>query len=133
MKRYNVFADAGMEVMENIGETFRQSIGGLTLLVQIIFPLLIASMDATTFQKLLVSTVWIYLTTYLVALDRRLNRRDKDGFPLPPCELTKTDKNGFVEITEGHIEDAVIYLSDIEDYIKRKRKGHKPVDMYRKT
>lgn len=45
--------------------------------------------------------------------------------PLPPYRLTDTDSNGFVEIISGREEVAVIYLSDIEEYIDEMNRRNK--------
>lgn len=133
MRRQNIYWSALMELSDLIATGVMESIGKIAVLVQIVFPLIIAISEVTLSQKFLMSCVWVYLVAYMKIVDRRVNRKKKDGFPLPPCQLTTTDKEGFVEIVEGRQEAAIIYLSDVEEWIRKRDKFYKQIDRKDKT
>lgn len=116
-----VFCEQIAAVLKGI----KESIGKISVVLQILIPVILSVYCTGISQKIVAATVIVYVTCYLKILDCRINRKRKDGFPLPPCQLTETDKDGFVEIKEGCLEAAIIYLSDVEDYIKKIERYHR--------
>lgn len=120
--KHNVYMNVFVEMFENFYKGVRQDLGKIAVLLQIAFPLLVCVSDATMLQKALMVCAWVFIVSYLRKLDMRLNRRSDGGFPMPPCKLTKVDRNGFVEVVEGKTEAAIIYLSDVEEYLEKMKK-----------
>lgn len=122
--KQNVYIRSLIELTRDILNGIAESTGKIAVLLQILFPVIITMTNTTLLQKAAISCVWAFLVTYLGIVDRKINRRKKNGMPLPPCKLTTTDKAGFVEIIEGRTEAAIIYLSDIEDWIEKHKESY---------
>ena len=114
-------------ITEIISETIREAkkaikeeLGRIIVMLQILFPVLLAVYIDGTVQKLLLSCVWIYVMTILHRLDRRMNGRTEDGMPIPPGKLTVCDSAGFIQYADGMEEEAVIYLDELQEYLRLK-------------
>lgn len=118
--KQNIYWQVLLELVDDMEKALSESIGKIAIVLQILIPVLIGIADATTWERIALSAGWTFIVVYMKRADLKLNRKEKGGFPLPPCKLTKTDKNGFVDIVEGMEEIAIIYLSDLEEYIERK-------------
>lgn len=66
----------------------------------------------------LLFTSSLFVTEYLFRLFANVKHISEDGMPIPPERYTKTTEEGFVQVEK--IEEAVVYLCDVEDYLKRK-------------
>lgn len=66
----------------------------------------------------LLFTSSLFVTEYLFRLLSNVKHVSEDGIPIPPERYTKTTEEGFVQVEK--IEEAVVYLCDVEDYLKRK-------------
>ena len=70
--------------------------------------------------------LWIGLissscSTILIVFNEiiRVLYEEKEKFPVPKRRYTIKDKNGDIKVKEADIQLAIIYLSQIEDYIER--------------
>lgn len=120
-----------LDLLDDATRAVSESLGKIAFILQIAVPVLISITDTTTPEKIAISAGWVCMAIYLRRLDVHINRKDVSGFPLPPCVLTRVDKAGFVEMIEGREETAIIYLSELEEYIERKNLS--TVDLYRKV
>lgn len=118
--RNNIFISSFFETLRIIYETFINWLWGITLLVAAVSPSVIIMSGLTIKQKIILLLVFLYVVLYLTVLTRKTRRRDAGGFPLPPCHLVDVDeKSGFVDLREGMEEASILYLAEIEEYMRR--------------
>ena len=88
--------------------------------LQILIPIVIARMDLSIPKMLLVSCILVVCVKYIREVGYKLNHVTERGFPIPLQRFTNRDENGFISIKEEETQEAMLYLCDVEDYLKSK-------------
>ena len=120
MKTLKIITEIISETIREAKKAIREELGRVVIILQILLPVLLAVYVDGTIQKLLLSCVWVYVMTVLHRFDRRINRRTEDGMPIPPGRLTVCDSAGFIQYADGMEEEAVIYLDELQEYLRLK-------------
>lgn len=114
-------------LLQTLGEllaTFKygliEELDKIAVLLQILIPIVIAKMDLSTLKMLVVSCVLVACVKYIREVGYKLNHVTKRGFPIPLQRFTDRDENGFISIKEEETQEAMLYLCDVEDYLKSK-------------
>ena len=92
----------------------------IAIVIQILIPIVIAKMDLSTSEMLFVSLSLVVLVRYIKEVGYKLNHVTERGFPIPTQRYTEVDENGFIGIKETETQEAILYLHDVEDYLKSK-------------
>lgn len=92
----------------------------VAVVLQILMPIVIARTDLSTPKMLLVSFVLVVCVKYIREVGYKLNHVTERGFPIPLQRFTDRDENGFISIKEEETQEAMLYLCDVEDYLKSK-------------
>lgn len=92
----------------------------LAVVLQILIPIVIARTDLSTPKMLLVSCALVVCVKYIREVGYKLNHVTERGFPIPLQRFTDRDENGFISIKEEETQEAMLYLCDVEDYLKSK-------------
>ena len=92
----------------------------VAVVLQILMPIVIARTDLSTPKMLLVSCVLVGCVKYIREVGYKLNHVTERGFPIPLQRFTDRDENGFISIKEEETQEAMLYLCDVEDYLKSK-------------
>lgn len=92
----------------------------IAIVIQVLIPIVIARMDLSTPKMLIVSCVLVVCVKYIREVGYKLNHVTERGFPIPLQRFTDRDENGFISIKEEETQEAMLYLCDVEDYLKRK-------------
>lgn len=92
----------------------------VAVLIQILIPIVIARTDLSTPKMLVVSCVLVVVVKYIKEVSYKLNHVTERGFPIPLQRFTDRDENGFISIKEEETQEAMLYLCDVEDYLKSK-------------
>ena len=92
----------------------------IAIVIQILIPIVIVKMDLSTPKMLLVSCVLVVCVKYIREVGYKLNHVTERGFPIPTQRYTEVDENGFIGIKETETQEAILYLRDVEDYLKSK-------------
>lgn len=120
-----MFIDALYDLTRDIIGMIAKSLGLIVFVIQALFPVVISCMKLSNGQKIICSVWYVLILMYIRNVSRIKNKKTESGMPLPPYKLTDTDSNGFVEIISGREEVAIIYLSDIEEYIDEMNRRNK--------
>ena len=88
--------------------------------LQILIPIVIARMDLSIPKMLIVSCILVVCVKYIKEVGYKLNHVTERGFPIPLQRFTNRDENGFISIKEEETQEAMLYLCDVEDYLKSK-------------
>lgn len=92
----------------------------IAIVIQILIPIVITKMDLSTSEMLFVSLGLVVLVKYIKEVGYKLNHVTERGFPIPTQRYTEVDENGFIGIKETETQEAILYLHDVEDYLKSK-------------
>ena len=92
----------------------------IAIVIQVLIPIVIAKMDLSTPKMLIVSCVLVVCVKYIREVGYKLNHVTERGFPIPLQRFTYRDENGFISIKEEETQEAMLYLCDVEDYLKSK-------------
>lgn len=83
--------------------------------------------------KFILITVCYIVKYIVVEVHRRLNKRFDGDKPIKPYRLTETYENGVIMLKKGiGMEEALIALSDIEDFYEKRGYYKKYVDRKKK-
>ena len=114
-------------LLQTLGEllaTFKygliEELDKIAVLLQILIPIVIARTDLSTPNMLVVSCILVVCVKYIREVWYKLNRVTERGFPIPLQRFTDRDENGFISIREEETQEAMLYLCDVEDYLKSK-------------
>lgn len=99
---------------------FIEELDKIAIVIQILIPIVIAKTDLSTSEMLLVSLGLVVLVKYIKEVGYKLNHVTERGFPIPTQRYTEVDENGFIGIKETETQEAILYLRDVEDYLKSK-------------
>lgn len=104
--------------------TFRygviEELDKISIAIQILIPVLIARSGLNLIGMLLVSICVMAFTKYIKEVSYKLNHVTERGFPIPTHRYTRVDENGFVGIEEEETQEAILYLLEVEQYLKSK-------------
>lgn len=92
----------------------------IAIVIQVLIPIVIARTDLSTPKMLIVSCVLVVCVKYIREVGYKLNHVTERGFPIPLQRFTDRDENGFISIKEEETQEAMLYLCDVEDYLKSK-------------
>lgn len=92
----------------------------VAVVLQILIPIVIARTDLSTPKMLVVSCILAVCVKYIREVWYKLNRVTERGLPIPLHRFTDRDENGFISIREEETQEAMLYLCDVEDYLKSK-------------
>lgn len=92
----------------------------VAVVIQILIPVVIARTDLGVIGMIVISCVLVACTKYTKEVGYKLNHVTERGFPIPLQRLTHQDENGFISIKEDETQEAILYLYDVEDYLKSK-------------
>jgi len=113
-----------LQTLSELLATFKygliEELDKIAVLLQILIPIVIASMDLSTLKMLVVSCVLVACVKYIREVGYKLNHVTERGFPIPLQRFTDRDENGFISIKEEETQEAMLYLCDVEDYLKSK-------------
>ena len=114
-------------LLQTLGEllaTFKygliEELDKVAVALQILIPIVIARMDLNIPKMLLVSCILVVCVKYIREVGYKLNHVTERGFPIPLQRFTERDENGFISIKEEETQEAMLYLCDVEDYLKSK-------------
>lgn len=92
----------------------------IAVIIQILIPVVIVHANLSIFGMIAASCLLVIVTKYIKEVGYKLNHVTDRGFPIPIRRFTDKDNEGFVDIKEEDIQEAVLYLCEVEDHLKRK-------------
>lgn len=108
------------ELFETLKYGLVEELDKIAIVIQVLIPIVIAKMDLSTPKMLIVSCVLVVCVKYIREVGYKLNHVTERGFPIPLQRFTDRDENGFISIKEEETQEAMLYLCDVEDYLKSK-------------
>ena len=109
-----------LEMLNGIKHTVIEELGKIAVIIEVLIPVLLMKMNMGTTKTIIVSCLLIMLVRYIKEIGYKLNKTTERGFPIPSEPMIERDENGFVSIVEGKEQEAILYLDDVQEYLKSK-------------
>ena len=113
-----------LQTLSELLATFKygliEELDKVAVVLQILIPIVIARTDFSIPKMLLISCILVVCVKYIREVGYKLNHVTERGFPIPLQRFTDRDENGFISIKEEETQEAMLYLCDVEDYLKSK-------------
>ncbi len=123
-KKYNKVSFAMsltlQEMLKGLKYAIIEELDKIATVIQIVIPIVILNVTDNIFAMLSLSILFTIFARYVKEVGYKLNNVTDRGFPIPVHRFTKRDEQGFVDIQDEDVEEALLYLCDVEDYLKRK-------------
>ena len=123
-KKYNKVSFAMsltlQEMLKGLKYAIIEELDKIATVRQIVIPIVILNVTDNIFAMLSLSILFTIFARYVKEVGYKLNNVTDRGFPIPVHRFTKRDEQGFVDIQDEDVEEALLYLCDVEDYLKRK-------------
>lgn len=108
------------EMLKGLKYGIIEELDKIATIIQIVIPVVILKATDNIFVMLALSILFTIFARYVKEVGYKLNNVTDRGFPIPVHRFTKRDEQGFIDIKDDDVEEALLYLCDVEDYLKRK-------------
>lgn len=108
------------EMLKGLKYAITEELDKIATIIQIVIPVVILKATDNIFVMLALSILFTIFARYVKEVGYKLNNVTDRGFPIPVHRFTKRDEQGFIDIQDEDVEEALLYLCDVEDYLKRK-------------
>lgn len=92
----------------------------LVCIIYIILPYVLIKSHIGELESIVVTLVVVFILNFVTKVKHKLKNETKDGFPISEHRYTVKDTDGIVSIKEQDTQEAILYLCDVEDYLRRK-------------
>ena len=116
----NILLRTLLELLLDIKYGFIESLDKIAIAIQVLIPVIISRMDCGIVIILIISILFTLSVRYIKEVSYKVNNVTDRGFPIPSKRYTNVDENGFIGVEEDLMQEAILYLFEIEEYIKRK-------------
>lgn len=119
-KVMKVLVETMKEMLSVIKYGIVEELDKIAVIVQIVFPVILVYFQMGVLQTLLLSMIFTFVIKYIKEVSYKLNNVNERGFPISNTRYTNVDDNGFISIKEELQQESVLYLYEIEEYLKKK-------------
>lgn len=92
----------------------------LICIIYIILPYVLIKSHIGALESIVVTLVVVFILNFITKVKHKLKNETKEGFPVSEYRYTVKDTDGIVSIREQDTQEAILYLCDVEDYLRRK-------------
>lgn len=118
----NALVESFVDVMIDIKCGIIKNLKMFAVLLLILFPVVIAEINVGRFTRAIFMCLLILLVRIIGDTSNKLNRVTTGGIPIPKKRFTRVDENGFIDINQNNMQEAILYLYEVENYLKKKGK-----------
>lgn len=115
-------AESSIEVMVDIKYGIIKNLKMFAILLLILFPSVIAEINMGRLARIISMCLLILFVRIIGDTSNKLNRVTSGGIPVPKKRFTRVDENGFIDINQNNMQEAILYLYEVENYLKKKGK-----------
>lgn len=92
----------------------------LICIIYIILPYVLIKSHIGELESIIITLAVVFILNFVTKVKHKLKNETKDGFPISEYRYTIKDTDGIVSIREQDTQEAILYLCDVEDYLRRK-------------
>lgn len=119
------------KLFEAVGSSFTETISQarnwlverfeeLKCIIYILLPYVLIKSHIGALESIVVTLVVVFILNFITRVKHKMRNETKDGFPISEYRYTVKDTDGIVSIKEQDTHEAILYLCDVEDYLRRK-------------
>lgn len=128
MKYLRVAAEVAIDILQTIGMWLLNNLRNFATIINILLPYLCLYLGQTVYQErgyfAVGGEIFVPVLTMLVIWYIRLfaNKVGKGvTLPRPAKRFTEVSSDGEINIPQERLEELIIYMADLEDWMERKR------------
>lgn len=111
-----------LELLISLKYAIIEEIDKIAIIIQMLIPVLIAKTNLDFVRMIILSCIITLIVKYIKEVGYKLNNTNERGIPISRKRFTKRDGNGLIGINEEDMQEAILYLCDIEDYMRSRGK-----------
>lgn len=111
-----------IEVLIDIKYGVIKNLKTIAIILLILFPVMIAEINIGRTARIIAMIFLIIIIRLICDTSNKLNRVTTGGIPVPKKRFTRVDENGFIDINQNNMQEAILYLYEVENYLKKKGK-----------
>ena len=92
----------------------------LICIIYIVLPYALIKSHIGALESIVVTLVVVFILNFVTRVKHKMRNETKEGFPISEYRYTVKDTDGIVSIKEQDTQEAILYLCDVEDYLRRK-------------
>lgn len=92
----------------------------LVCIIYILLPYVLIKSHIRALESIVITLVVVFILNFVTRVKHKMRNETKDGFPVSEYRYTVKDTDGIVSIKEQDTQEAILYLCDVEDYLRRK-------------
>ena len=92
----------------------------LVCIIYILLPYVMIKSHIDALESIIITLVVVFMLNFVTRVKHKLKNETKEGFPISEYRYTIKDTDGIVSIREQDAQEAILYLCDVEDYLRRK-------------
>lgn len=115
-KNLNVLIETLKEFFYLLKSETIKELGKIAVIIQIVVPVVLSVMSLHVISVVILVSVFLFITEYVKKVSYKLNNVTEQGIPIPPHRLTEKDDYGVIKLKEEEVQEAILYLYDIEEY-----------------
>jgi hypothetical protein len=119
IKITKVLVSTMLELLIALKYSIIKELGKIATIVVIIIPVVLSSIDISIFMKLLISVCFVSISKYIREVGYKLNETNSRSMPISSIRFTYEDEYGVVRVSEDYAQEAILYLYDVEEYLKQ--------------
>lgn len=119
-KLFEAVASSTKETIVQARNWFIGHFEELICIIYITLPYVLIKSHIGALESIVVTLAVVFILNFVTKVKHKLKNETKEGFPISEHRYTVKDTDGIVSIREQDTQEAILYLCDVEDYLRRK-------------
>lgn len=115
----NIYIETIKEMLHIAKHTLVKEMNKIAILIQVLIPVILSGIETNVFVLFGMSSLLYVFIVYIKEISYKLNSTTMKGLPIPYKSFINTDGE-VININEEDMEEAMLYLADVEEYLKSK-------------
>lgn len=109
-----------IEVLSEVKYSIIEELGKIAVIIQILIPVLISRLQISILGQIVVSCLLLFVVKIIKELDYKINNTTDRGLPVPKESYIDRNRSGLIRLKEGMEHEAILYLDDVEEFLRSK-------------
>lgn len=118
-RKKNIYIETIKEMLHIAKHTLVKEMNKIAILIQVLIPVILSGIKTNVFVLFGISSLLYVVVVYIKEISYKLNSTTMKGMPIPYKSFINTDGE-VININEEDMEEAMLYLADVEEYLKSK-------------
>lgn len=118
-RKKNIYIETIKEMLHIAKHTLVKEMNKIAILIQVLIPVILSGIETNVFVLFGISSLLYVVVVYIKEISYKLNSTTTKGMPIPYKSFINTDGE-VININEEDMEEAMLYLADVEEFLKSK-------------